>query len=296
MSPTLIDGRRTIGFWMVPILSGPYRASLMWKTDIRSFGQRRQVLKLKPVCCERAHFPGRHGVNGSYRLVRWRSQALKPRQRHAEGVWLDGNEQRQAIISAPTGADLIPHCQTGRVPSFTAYATIVLAAVLGWPILKNRLPILIATPPRWNWFGAHLVSLIASVGWSAIGRGGPSTYWTSGIWIRVALEMTTLATWFAALLPPSFWLVWIRRAPEAFVTAGVFALMAKLLNHLIASPWEINRAATFKMVGGILAALGQTVSLSPSISELGIHGFGVRILPSCSGLDGIAVTFGLLSL
>jgi hypothetical protein len=40
-------------------------------------------------------------VKGSYRLVRWRSQALKPRERHAEGVGLDGNEQRQAIISAP---------------------------------------------------------------------------------------------------------------------------------------------------------------------------------------------------
>ncbi len=76
--------------------------------------------------------------------------------------------------------------------------------------------------------------------------------------------MTTLASWFAAVLPRSFWFGSIRRAPEAFVTAGAFALMSKLMNHLIASPWEITRAATFKMVSGILVALGQTLSLAPS--------------------------------
>jgi exosortase E/protease (VPEID-CTERM system) len=177
-----------------------------------------------------------------------------------------------------------------------AYATIVLAAVLGWPILKDRLRILIATPPRWDWFSAHLVSLVALAGWSSIGNGDPSRYWTFWIWLRVALEMTTLATWLAALLPASFWVGWIRRAPEAFINAGVFALMVKLLNHLIASPWEITRAATFKMVSGILVALGQAVSLSPSTSEIAVRGFAVRVTSSCSGLDGVAVTFGLLSL
>jgi exosortase E/protease (VPEID-CTERM system) len=189
---------------------------------------------------------------------------------------------------------MVPGTERG-VPG-VAYAMIVLAAVLSWPILKDRLSILVAAPPRWDWLGAHLVSLIVLVGWSAIGHGDPSSDWIVRIWTRVALEMTTLATWFAALLPPSLWLEWIGRAPGAFITAGAFALMAKLLIHVIASPWELTRAATVKMVSGILVSLGQTVSLSPATSEIAVRGFAVRVTPSCSGLDGVAITFGLLAL
>jgi exosortase E/protease (VPEID-CTERM system) len=189
---------------------------------------------------------------------------------------------------------MVPGAERG-VPGIT-YATIVLAAILSWAILKDRLRSAIAFPPRWGWLRAHLISLVTLVGWSAIGHGDPSLYWTLWIWIRVALEVTALATWLAALVPPSFWFGWIRRAPEAFVTAGVFALMAKIVNHLIASPWEMTRAATFKMVGGILVAIGQEVTLSPASSEITVRDFVVRVTPSCSGLDGVAITFGLLSL
>jgi exosortase E/protease (VPEID-CTERM system) len=189
---------------------------------------------------------------------------------------------------------MVPGAERG-VPG-VAYATIILAAVLSWPILKDQLRILIVIPQTLGWFGAHLVSLVALLGWSAIGHGDPSRYWTLWIWIRVAFETTTLATWLAALLPPTWWLGWIRRAPEAFVTAGVFALAAKVLNHLIASPWELTRAATFNMVSRILVALGQSVTLSSSTSEIAVRSFAVRVTPSCSGLDGVAITLGLLSL
>jgi exosortase E/protease (VPEID-CTERM system) len=189
---------------------------------------------------------------------------------------------------------MVPGIERG-VPGIT-YATIVLAAVLGWPVLKERARILIATPPKWGWFVPHLLSLVALVGWAAVGHGDPSSHGTLWIWIRVALEIATLATWLGAVMPPSFWFGWIKHASEAFVTAGAFAITAKLMTHLVASPWEATRAATFRMVSGILLALGQTVTLTPSSSEIAIHGFAVRVTPSCSGLDGIAVTIGLLSL
>ena len=73
---------------------------LTGKTDIRPFGQRRFVLKLACVIRERP-FLGQTRRERSSRPARWRSQALKPPQRHAEGVGLDGDAQRQAIVSGP---------------------------------------------------------------------------------------------------------------------------------------------------------------------------------------------------
>jgi hypothetical protein len=52
-------------------------------------------------------------------LARRRRPALKPRERHAQGVGLDGNAQRQATVFQAVSAHLIQHCPTGRVPSFT---------------------------------------------------------------------------------------------------------------------------------------------------------------------------------
>jgi hypothetical protein len=48
----------------------------------------------KPIFWQTRHecFPG---------LAWWRSRTLKPRQRHAEGVGLDDDAQRQAIIFKP---------------------------------------------------------------------------------------------------------------------------------------------------------------------------------------------------
>ena len=44
-------------------------------------------------------------------------------KRHAEGVGLDGDAQRQAHRVEAVSADLIQHCPTGRVPSFTLNAS-----------------------------------------------------------------------------------------------------------------------------------------------------------------------------
>ncbi len=71
---------------------------------------------------------------------------------------------------------------TARGVPGIAYATIVLAAVFSRSTLKDRLQIVIATAPKWDWLGAHLASLVALVGWSAIGRGDPSTHGTFWIW------------------------------------------------------------------------------------------------------------------
>jgi hypothetical protein len=48
-----------------------------------------------------ASFSIRHGMSAMPCLARQRSQALKPRKRHAEGVGLDGNAQRQARLFRP---------------------------------------------------------------------------------------------------------------------------------------------------------------------------------------------------
>jgi hypothetical protein len=67
------------------------------KIRIRSFGQRQEALQL--VCWQPHFWQTRNDCIPG--LAWWRSQALKPRQRHAEGVGLDGDAQRQATIFKP---------------------------------------------------------------------------------------------------------------------------------------------------------------------------------------------------
>jgi hypothetical protein len=68
---------------------------------------------------ERASFQTVTAYKSAPCLARRRSPALKPRKRHAEGVGLDGDAQRQAQRVQAVSADLIQHRPTGQVPSFT---------------------------------------------------------------------------------------------------------------------------------------------------------------------------------
>jgi hypothetical protein len=114
---------RTLGLAQLPsLLWCRRREGLCEKTSIRSLGQCQCILKQGPVFRR-----SRHKCVPC--LARRRSPALKPRKRHAEGVGLDGDAQRQAQRVQAVSADLIQHCPTGRVASFTDYAITTVQAL-----------------------------------------------------------------------------------------------------------------------------------------------------------------------
>jgi hypothetical protein len=155
------------------------------------------------------------------------------------------------------------------------------ATLLSWETFRSALRSLVAESDAggFNWLFIHLAVVAALLGWTGLCRANrmfPSPYWEIWIWVRVALELLTLASWAVAALPPSFWLRWFVSNPSAFVAGTGFALITKMLGHYTEALWWLFQSSTLLTVATLLRLCGQTVITGPAKAQIGTPNFSAR--------------------
>ena len=184
------------------------------------------------------------------------------------------------------------------VPSTFVFA-IAGAVLLSWENLTGALRNLVDAPGGIDlkWLFIHLGVLGSLLGWIALCRGDsmyPSPYWDIWIWLRLVLELLTLATWALAMLPPALWFRWITSSPNAFIGGLGFALIAKLLGHYTEILWWFFQRSTLLTVAALLQLCGQVPIIGPAANQVGTPAFTVEIGYACAGLEGLGVMMAFL--
>ncbi len=116
------------------------------------------------------------------------------------------------------------------------------------------------------------------------------------MWVRVALELLALATWAAAVLPPSFWLRWITYSPGAFAAGMVFALITKMVGHYAVNLWWLFQRSTLLTVAALLRLCRQIVVVGLANAHIGTPTFSVEVGWGCSGLEGFAAVIVFMAI
>ncbi len=198
---------------------------------------------------------------------------------------------------------IVPACERG-IPAILI-AGLAAAGLIDWSALRDALRWLVAESAAIRasasaWLAGHLLLLVLVVGWAAIAHNGyqmPAWIdWESWIWIRLALEMATLAAWIFAALPPPFWGRWFNANPTAFAAGAVFGLAVKIAGHYTETLWWLFRNSTYWMVAALLHGLGQRVIVNSATGLIGTPAFSAQISNGCSGLEGISLMFGFVAI
>jgi exosortase E/protease (VPEID-CTERM system) len=97
-----------------------------------------------------------------------------------------------------------------------------------------------------------------------------------------------LLSWLFLLLPPRFWLTWVRSNPAALFAGGC-AGVAGSLAAIAAQHWFFLSYWTLLIVERLLRLLGQSVETNLTTLTVGTPRFQVMLTDACSGLEGIGV-------
>ena len=154
-------------------------------------------------------------------------------------------------------------------------------------------------PDRWmSPLVAHGISL---VGFSRLslyifegdlaGSAHPGA-WTLA-WVGSGLAVGL--TWMSTFLPPTTWLTILRRSRGAALMGGLVAASAYILGGYTTQLWESLAGTTLNLAGWMLVLAARNVSCNPATMTISVDGFGVQVLPECSGLEGIGLVVAFLS-
>jgi exosortase E/protease (VPEID-CTERM system) len=142
-----------------------------------------------------------------------------------------------------------------------------------------------------RWLHVHLaaLALFASLGMVGSHVGSlTSTVGRSWALLFASAGAAFLLSWLFCLLPPGFWLEWVRSSPVAMV-AGVCAGLAGSLAAVAARHWFLLSYWTLLIVERLLRLLGQPVVKDLSTLTVGTPRFQVILTDACSGLEGIGI-------
>jgi exosortase E/protease (VPEID-CTERM system) len=183
----------------------------------------------------------------------------------------------------------------GRPVAETAIGAMLVAIFLSWTTFRDELYAAIdeADVARLNfWLGAHVLCVAIGALWLFTGmQGGSFTAFGAALWFFagvVVLPLTAI-TWSMAIVPGSFWIRWVRRTPSAFIAGAIVGILSRSSGYFTQMLWPPLRNYTFETVELMLRVLGLSVVSDPGQSLLGTPRFIVRIAPTCSGLEGIAL-------
>ena len=149
------------------------------------------------------------------------------------------------------------------------------------------------------WLVAHL-TLVAVLALGTALKGSDSL--STGrieLWVIswALLGLGALLTWSFALLPPRFWIGWYRRSPRVFLYGLSTGAIAYFLSKYTQAMWPLLQGVTFSSVAVLLhLVVGSAIVVDPAHSVIGMTKFSVRIVPTCSGLEGIALVGCFLGL
>jgi exosortase E/protease (VPEID-CTERM system) len=127
--------------------------------------------------------------------------------------------------------------------------------------------------------------LFAGIGMTAYRVGNVTRSWAL---LFAAAGAAFLFSWLFSLLPPRFWLMWVRSNPAA-LAAGACAGLAGSLAAVAAQHWFFLSYWTAVIVGQLLRLLGQPVVINLTALTVGTTRFQVILNDACSGLEGIGI-------
>lgn len=183
----------------------------------------------------------------------------------------------------------------GRPIAETAIGAMLVAIFLSWPTCRDELYAAIeeADVTRLNfWLRAHVLCVAIAATWLFYGmQGGSFTHFGAALWFfaGVVILPLTAITWSMAIVPGTFWVRWVQQRPSAFIAGAIVGILSRSTGYFAQMLWPPLRHYTFATVDLMLRVLGLSVVSDPSQSLLGTPRFVVRIAPTCSGLEGIAL-------
>jgi len=191
-----------------------------------------------------------------------------------------------------------PIIWNGRPVAEAVIGGALVAVFLSWPVFLSSLTSAVseardARTSHLNfWLVVHLGCAALVVAWLACGMR-PGTFGAIGgaLWFFAGIIFIALTaiTWSAAIIPGVFWTRWVAGSPSAIVIGALVGVLSRSTGYFAQMLWPPLRYGTYVTVGAMLHALGLSVVSDPSRDLLGTPHFVVRIAPTCSGLEGIAL-------
>ncbi len=183
------------------------------------------------------------------------------------------------------------------VGRWTMLASFAAAAIFTWDSLKNDVLNTLKSPSRGDanwpiWLCVNLVALavLVAIGRFATDRGvvvmQHPARWAA---IGAAIAGVALLSWAAAVMPPDFWLRWVKHNPRAIAAAIIVGVVARLSQILSEHLWPVFTSSTLYGVALLLRAIGQRLVFDPARAIVGTARFSVHVGPPCSGIEGIAL-------
>jgi len=180
-------------------------------------------------------------------------------------------------------------------PVFLTGVAVML--LMSWKSLREELlgTLMELGPSRllsWRWLGLHLLCLAFLGGSTLLRRASPAAStleWQLGLIFWALVALVALISWCCTLLPPNFWLRWLRQSRTAIAAGLGVGFAAFLLGNSIAELWWPLQRITFVMVVGLLHLLRQPVQLDPDKFIISLGDFSALVGPACSGVEGVAL-------
>jgi exosortase/archaeosortase family protein len=152
---------------------------------------------------------------------------------------------------------------------------------------------------RWaSWLVAHGVALAGFTRLTILVCDGElATSAHSGAWTLawVGSGLMVGATWMAALLSPPTWVTLIRRSWPAIAMSASVSVAAFYLADYTVMLWDSMAGVTLVIVRSMLSLVSRNVTCDTTTMDLAVDGFKSRILPACSGFEGIGLILAFLS-
>ncbi len=113
--------------------------------------------------------------------------------------------------------------------------------------------------------------------------------------IGAALAGLGLLIWTAN---PGAWLGWLRDGNYAILAYLTVAALLPELATAIAPLWDGTKLSelTFTLVNNLLVLTGAEVFVEPDSYIIGVDGFVVQVASQCSGIEGVALVLGFMTL
>ncbi len=154
-------------------------------------------------------------------------------------------------------------------------------------------------PRSWMpYFLGHLLAFVSFAQLTGlIMEGDLGSSRAAGIWflIWVVLGLAVLALLVASALPASVCKLLVRRASGPLLASVVIGGLAWGAGHLTDTLWYPLGRSTLALVHGLLRLGFSEVVCDPAASVVGTGSFAVQIAPSCSGYEGIGLTWVFLA-
>lgn len=190
--------------------------------------------------------------------------------------------------------------RAGAVVALLAYlaAGLLLVGMLR-PRAPEAAPAVAVTTSRWWWLflTGHLVAFTGFVWLTAAIFGediAPADISLTAVAAWAVAGLASVALWGEAMLPGRALLPLVRRAPSVIVAGFAVGAAAWAAGMLTDEWWIPLGSLTLDVVHALLGLVADPVLVDPAEFVIGTQEFTVKIMPGCSGYQGIGLIWVFL--